>query len=56
MKPNQTLETNCRPASPLHACGQFGRAIHAPACLPAAVAQLSINLWGSSHDRQTVFS
>ena len=32
-EPNQTLETNCRPASPLDAGRQFGRAVHAPTCV-----------------------
>jgi hypothetical protein len=32
-KPNQTLETSCRPASPLDALRQFGRAVHALACV-----------------------
>jgi hypothetical protein len=32
-KPNQTLETNRRPASPLEAGRQFERAVHAQACL-----------------------
>jgi hypothetical protein len=31
--PNQTLETNCRPATPLDAGRQFGRAAHALACV-----------------------
>ncbi len=30
---NQTLETNCRPASPLNAVPQFGRAVHARPCV-----------------------
>jgi hypothetical protein len=30
---NQTLETNCRPAYPLDAGRQFGRAVHALACV-----------------------
>ncbi|HEX5221915.1 MAG TPA: hypothetical protein VFZ59_20300 [Verrucomicrobiae bacterium] len=30
---NETLETNCRPASPLDAGQQFGRATHAQPCL-----------------------
>ena len=30
---NKTLETNCRPASPVDAWLQFGRALHAPACV-----------------------
>ena len=30
---NQTLETNCRPASPLEVQRQFGRAVHARPCL-----------------------
>lgn len=33
MTPNQTLETNCRPASPLDSWWQFGRAVYAPACV-----------------------
>jgi len=33
MKPNQTLETNCRPASPLDAWQQFERAVHARPCV-----------------------
>jgi hypothetical protein len=33
MTPNQTLETNRRPASPLGAGRQFVRAVHAQACL-----------------------
>ena len=32
-KVEQTLEMNCRPASPLDAGRQFGRADHAPACV-----------------------
>ena len=32
-RPNQTLETNCRPASPLDAGWQFGRAVHARPCV-----------------------
>jgi hypothetical protein len=39
-RPNQTLETNRRPTSPLDVERQFGRAIHAPPFLSAAVAQL----------------
>ena len=31
--PNQTLETNCRPAFPLDAGRHFGRAIHARPCV-----------------------
>ena len=31
--PNQTLETNCRPATPLDAGRQFGRATRARPCL-----------------------
>jgi hypothetical protein len=30
---NQTLETNCRPASPLDTWRQVGRAVHALACV-----------------------
>jgi len=30
--PSQTLETNCRPASPFDAVPQFVHAVHAPAC------------------------
>jgi hypothetical protein len=30
---NQTLETNCRPASPLNAGRQFERAVRAQACV-----------------------
>ena len=30
---NKTLETNCRPASPLDARWQFGRAVHAQPCV-----------------------
>jgi hypothetical protein len=30
---HQTLETNCRPASPLEAWRQIGRAVHALACI-----------------------
>lgn len=30
---NQTLETNCRSASPLVAWWQFGRAVHAHPCV-----------------------
>jgi hypothetical protein len=33
MTPNQTLETNRRPASPLDAGHQFGRAVYAQACI-----------------------
>ena len=33
ISPNQTLETNCRPASPLDAWREFGRAVHAPSCV-----------------------
>ena len=33
MTPNQTLETNCRPASPLEARQQVGRAGHARPCV-----------------------
>ena len=38
---NQTLETNCRPASSLNAGRQFGRASCAPPSRSAAVAHLS---------------
>jgi hypothetical protein len=31
--PNQTLETNCRPASPLEGWWKFGRALHAQPCV-----------------------
>lgn len=31
--PNQTLETNRRPASPLNTGPQFGRTFHAPPCV-----------------------
>lgn len=31
--PNQTLETNCRPASPLDAGRRFGLAVHARSCV-----------------------
>jgi cell wall-associated NlpC family hydrolase len=31
--PNKSVETNCRPASPLDAGRQFGRAVHALACV-----------------------
>ncbi len=32
-EPKQTLETNCRLASPLDARRQFGRAVHAQVCI-----------------------
>jgi len=40
MKPNQSVETNRRPASPLNVGRQSESASCAPAFLPAAVAHL----------------
>jgi len=54
--PNQTLETNCRPASPLNAGRQFGRAVHARPCVSGGgrstlhSARFHHEHWGMSRD------
>jgi hypothetical protein len=49
---NQTLETICRPASPLGAGWQFERAVHAPACVSGG--SRSALRWATSHHASRV--
>jgi hypothetical protein len=52
--PNQTLETNCRPASPLNAVREFGRAVHAQSCVSGG-SRSALRSARSAHSHDTTF-